>query len=112
MEKEQNYRKPKYDKEKYLNFEMPSDDMDTDIRNWSSKLLRVRTDTVCAYCGADIKKRDYALAEKGFHDGQPFYVHDCLDCVEETMDMQDGKLDTDDALDRWTKRARESGYLE
>lgn len=64
MEKEQNYRKPKYEKEKYLNFEMPSDDMDTDIRNWSSKLLRVRTDTVCAYCGADIKKRDYALAEK------------------------------------------------
>ena len=107
-----NCRKPKYDKELYVNFEMPSDDMDVDIRNWSSKLTSTRQETKCVYCGATIKCGDYALAEKGFLDGQPFYVHNCLDCVEETMDMQDGKLDTDDALDRWTKRARESGYLE
>ena len=58
------------------------------------------------------RKEIMHLRKKGFLDGQPFYVHNCLDCVEETMDMQDGELDHDDALDRWTKRARESGYLE
>lgn len=111
MKRGQNCRKPRYDKELYVNFEMPSDDMDTDIRNWSSKLSSVRAETTCAYCGAKIKSGDYALAERGFLDDKPFYVHNCLDCVEETMDMQDGKLDADDMLERWTKRARESGYL-
>ena len=106
-----NCRKPRYDKERYVNFEMPSDDMDVDIKNWSSKLSSVRADTTCVYCGARIKSGDYALAERGFLDGQPFYVHNCLDCVEETMDMQDGELDADDALDRWTKRAKESGFI-
>ena len=111
MRRGQNCRKPKYDKARYDDFEMPSDDMDVDIQNWSSKLTSTRADTTCVYCGAKIKSGDYALAERGFLDGQPFYVHDCLDCVEETMDMQDGKLDADDMLDKWTRRAKESGFI-
>ena len=106
-----NCRKPKYDKERYVNFEMPTDDMDVDIQNWSSKLSSTRQETKCIYCGATIKCGDYALAERGFLDGQPFYVHNCLDCVEEAMDMMDGKLDADDALHKWEKRAKESGFV-
>ena len=102
-------RKPKYDKARYENFEIPTDDMDVDIQNYSSKLISTRKDTKCVYCGAEIKCGDYALAEKGFLDGEPFYVHNCLDCVEETMDMQDGVIDTDDALERWGRRAKKSG---
>ena len=106
-----NCRKPKYNKELYVNFEMPTDDMDVDIRNWSSKLSSVREEKTCVYCGAKIKSGDYALAERGFLDGQPFYVHNCLDCVEEIMDMQDGKLDADDMLEKWTKRAKKNGFI-
>ena len=106
-----NCRRPKFPKEKYDNFFMPSDDMDTNIENHTSKLSSTRQETKCVYCGATIKCGDYALAERGFLDGQPFYVHNCLDCVEETMDLIDGKLDPDDALHRWKKRAKESGFV-
>ena len=108
---QQNCRKPRYEKECYTNFEMPSDDMDVDIQNWSSKLTSTRQETKCVYCGATIKCGDYALAEKGFLDGKPFYVHNCLDCVEEVMDMENGKLDADEMLERWSKRAKESGFI-
>lgn len=108
---QQNCRKPRYEKECYTNFEMPSDDMDVDIQNWSSKLTSTRQETKCVYCGTTIKCGDYALAEKGFLDGQPFYVHNCLDCVEEVMDMENGKLDADEMLERWSKRAKESGFI-
>lgn len=106
-----NCRKPRYDKERYVNFEMPSDDMDVDIQNFSSKLLSVRKETTCVYCGAKIRMGDYALAERGFLYGQPFYAHNCLDCVEEVMDMQDGKLDEDDMVDKWSERARRNGFI-
>ena len=108
---QQNCRKPRYEKECYTNFEMPSDDMDVDIQNWSSKLTSTRQETKCVYCGTTIKCGDYALAEKGFLDGKPFYVHNCLDCVEEAMDMENGKLDADEMLERWSKRAKESGFI-
>lgn len=108
---QQNCRKPRYEKECYTNFEMPSDDMDVDIQNWSSKLTSTRQETKCVYCGATIKCGDYALAERGFLDGKPFYVHNCLDCVEEVMDMENGKLDADEMLERWSKRAKESGFI-
>lgn len=108
---QQNCRKPRYEKECYTNFEMPSDDMDVDIQNWSSKLTSTRQETKCVYCGATIKCGDYALADRGFLDGKPFYVHNCLDCVEEVMDMENGKLDADEMLERWSKRAKESGFI-
>lgn len=49
-------RKPKYEKEVYNNFEMPTDDMDIDIAGHSSKVVKVRKDTKCAYCVAKINK--------------------------------------------------------
>ena len=104
-------RRPKYPKEEYDNFEMPSDDMDVDIQNHSSKLSSTRAETSCVYCGAKIRCGDYALAERGFLDGKPFYVHNCLDCVEEVMDMENGKLDADEMLERGSKRAKESGFI-
>lgn len=107
----ENCRRAKYPKERYDNFEMPSDDMDVDIQNFSSKLSSVRKETTCVYCGAKIRMGDYALAERGFLDEQPFYAHNCLDCVEEVMDMQDGKLDADDMVDKWSERARRSGFI-
>ena len=106
-----NNRQPKYSEEVYENYEMPSDDMDTDIQNYTSKLLITRKETNCSYCGKKINKGDYALAERGFLDGQPFYIHDCLDCVEETMMMQNGELDADDMMEMWESRARESGFI-
>ena len=97
-------RKPKYEKEVYNNFEMPTDDMDTDIACHSSKVVKVRKDTKCVYCGAKINKGDYALNERGYLDGKPFYVHNCLDCVEEIMD------DDEEHFEKWEKRAKESGF--
>ena len=99
-------RKPKYEKEDYNNFEMPTDDMDTDIAGHSSKVVKVRKDTKCVYCGAKINKGDYALSERGYLDGEPFYVHNCLDCVEEIMD------DDEEHYEKWEKRAKESGFVE
>lgn len=105
------FRKPKYNSERYENYEMPTDDMDTYIVSHSSKLVKSRKDAQCVYCGAKIRKGDYAHAERGFLDGEPFYIHNCLDCVEESMDMQDGILDADEMFERWEKRAKESGVI-
>lgn len=48
----------------------------------------------------------YALGEKCFIDGAPYYIHDCLDCVEDVIGGWD-----DSAQERWEKRAKEAGYL-
>lgn len=82
----------------YDDLEMPSDDMDTDIRNWHSYLVKVRKDTKCVYCGAPISKGDFALSERGFCDGEPFMIHDCIDCVDDLIAFQNGEIDSDEYL--------------
>ena len=97
----------KYDISEYEDFEMPSDDMDTDIRNRHSHLVKVRKDTKCMYCGAPISKGDFALSERGFLDGEPFLIHDCIDCVDDTIAMFKSEIDSDEYYHRWKKRHNE-----
>lgn len=98
-------RQPKHNKEQYLNFELPNDDMDVGIRNRSSKLTKTRKETKCCYCGTKINNGDYSLSERGFLDDAPFYVHYCLDCVEESMAYED------DNYEKWLQRAKASGFV-
>lgn len=94
----------KYPITEYEDFEMPSDDMDTDIRNWHSHLVKVRKDTRCSYCGAPIAKGDFALSERGFLDREPVLVHDCIDCVDDLLDRAHGVIDSDECFERWKNR--------
>jgi len=96
----------KFGPEEYKDLEMPSDDMDDYLENYHSKLVKVRKDTACHYCGTTIHKGDQALGEKCFIDGAPYYIHDCLDCVEDVIKGWD-----DEAQDRWEKRAKAAGYV-
>ena len=95
-----------YELDEYKDMEMPSDDMDDYLESYHSKLVKVRKETHCHYCGATIKAGDQALGEKCFIDGKPYYIHDCLDCVEDVIKGWD-----DEAQARWEKRAKEAGYV-
>lgn len=99
-------RQAKYKPEEYTDLEMPSDDMDDYLENYHSKLVKARKETKCHYCGTIIKAGDQALSEKCFIDGKPYYIHDCLDCVEDVIKGWD-----DEAQVRWEQRAKESGYV-
>lgn len=80
--------------------------MDDYLENYHSKLVKARKETKCHYCGTTIKAGDQALGEKCFIDGKPYYIHDCLDCVEDVIKGWD-----DEAQARWEQRAKESGYV-
>ena len=99
-------RQAKYKSEEYTDLEMPSDDMDDYLENYHSKLVKATKETKCHYCGTTIKAGDQALSEKCFIDGKPYYIHDCLDCVEDVIKGWD-----DEAQTRWEQRAKESGYI-
>lgn len=99
-------RQAKYKPEEYTDLEMPSDDMDDYLENYHSKLVKARKETKCHYCGTTIKAGDQALSEKCFIDGKPYYIHDCLDCVEDVIKGWD-----DEAQARWEQRAKESGNV-
>lgn len=94
----------KYPTAEYDDLEMPSDDMDTDIRNWHSHLVKVRKDTKCVYCGAPISKGDFALSERGFCDGKPFLIHDCIDCADDLIAFYKGEIDSEEYYERWETR--------
>lgn len=98
----------KYPISEYDDLEMPSDDTDTDIRSWHSHLVKVRKDTKCVYCGAPISKGDFALSERGFCDGDPFLIHDCIDCVDDLIAFQKGEIDSDEYFKRWETRNKQN----
>ncbi len=109
---------PKYPAEEYIGFDMPSDDMDTYITGYKSKLVKARKDSKCMYCGTTISKGDFALAASGFMDGEvPFYIHYCLECVDDELRNYHGEENQgeedwrEEAFQRWEKRAKESGYI-
>lgn len=111
-------KQPKYHAEEYMGFDMPSDDMDTHITNYKSKLVKVRKDSKCMYCGTAIQKGDFALAASGFVDGEEsFYIHYCLDCVDDELRNYHGEENQgeedwrEEAYQRWKKRAKESGWI-
>lgn len=97
----------RYPISEYDDLEMPYDDMDVDIRNWHSHLVKVRKGTTCVYCGAPINKGDFALSERGFLDGKPFLIHDCIDCVDDLIAMYNGEIDSDEYFKRWENRHKQ-----
>ena len=99
-------RQAKYKPDEYKDLMMPTDDIDDYLECYHSKLVKVRKDTTCHYCGATIPAGDQALGEKFFIDGAPYYIHDCLDCVEDVIKGWD-----DRAQSRWEKRAKKAGYV-
>ncbi len=113
-------KQPKYPAEEYIGLDMPSDDMDTSITGFKSKLVKTRKESQCMYCGSKIAKGDYALAASGFLDGwdnKPFYIHYCIDCADDELLNFHGEEHDDEgnwreeAYQRWLKRAEESGFL-
>ena len=104
-----------YPSEAYTNFEIPSDDMETHIIGYSSKLVKTRKRTKCVYCGFPILNGEYAVAAKGFIEmfegNKPFRIHYCIDCVEEELDVMNGKRDRDTCFKEWEKRAKENGWI-
>lgn len=105
---------PKFKKDLYASFTLPTDDMDTNIVCHKVKLVKVRKESKCTYCGSTIAAGDYAQSESGFLDNwnrEPFYVHNCLDCIEDYIDL-DRIIDSDEYYRRWEQRAKASGYIE
>ena len=101
---------PKYPACEYTDFEIPSDDMETHIMGYASKLVKTRKDAACCYCGTPIKAGDYAVAAKGFieqFDGnKPFRIHYCMDCVDEELDVINGKRSREECYKSWESRLR------
>ena len=111
---------PKYPAEEYIGLDMPSDDMDVSITGFESKLVKTRKDSQCMYCGAAIKKGDFAPAASGFEDDwerKPFYIHYCIDCADDELLCFHGEEHDEEgnwheeAYQRWLKRAKESGWV-
>ena len=113
-------KQPKYPVEEYTGLNMPFDDMDVSLTGIESKLVKTRKDCQCMYCGAAIKKGDYALAESGFMDDgdkKPYYIHYCIDCVDDELLYFHGEEHDEEgnwheeAYQRWVKRAKGSGWV-
>ena len=102
----------KYPISEYEDLEVPYDDMDTNIRNWHSHLVKVRKDTKCVYCGVPINKGDFALSERGFCDGEPFLIHDCIDCADDLIAFQNCEIDCDEYYKRWEARYKKYAEAE
>ena len=97
-------KKAKYPIEDYINYEMPSEDMDTDIRLYKSHVVKTRYPHKCCYCGADIKKGDDALYCTAIVDGEFGRCYYCIDCVDDQKDFEEGKIDSDKVYSRFDKR--------
>lgn len=94
----------KYAENEYIDYDIPSDDMDSDIRMYHSKAVKVRKDCRCNYCGYPIRKGEYALAFSVISDGEFCYRHYCIGCVEDNMSMEKGEIDSNELLSRYTRR--------
>lgn len=101
----------KYNKSEYTDFFFPSDDMNTDIQFYHSKLVKTRKNHTCSYCGAIISKGSYAVQESGFLEHKPFKVYNCMDCVNEYLDFWHGEITDNEMLSRWHKRATANHFI-
>lgn len=103
-------KKPSYPESEYIDFEIPSDDMETHIMGYASKLVKTRKDAVCCYCGTTIRAGDHAVSAKGFmeqFDGnKPFRIHYCMDCVDEELDVMNGKRSREECYKSWESRLK------
>lgn len=104
--------KLKFPEEEYIDYDIPCEDMDVDIRNYHSKAVKVRKDCRCNYCGYPIKKGEYALAFSVIYENEFCYGHYCMGCVEDNISMDKGKIDNDVLFKRYEKRVEASKKLE
>ena len=81
---------------------------DACIHRLSSHLVKTRKPCSCNYCGAPIKAGSFSLSEKGFLDGKPYLIHYCMDCIDDELDVMNGKKDREDAFNEWEKRYEKS----
>lgn len=82
--------------------------MDSCIYRLSSHLVKTRKPCSCNYCGAPIEAGSFSLSEKGFLDGEPYLIHYCMDCIDDEIDVCNGKKDREDAYNEWVKRYEKS----
>ena len=105
----------KYPAEQYKDFESPSDDMETHVLLYKSKLVKKRSSSRCIYCGEQINKGDYVIAAHGFTEGfdgnEPFRFDYCMACVDGEMDVSNGKMDREDCYKEWEQRALKNGVI-
>lgn len=95
----------KYPKEKYVDYDIPSDDMENFIRNYKSRIVRTRKEHKCCYCGSLIQENDDALNFKVItKDGEFCNGYYCLSCVEDYMDNANGIIDSDELVHRYSER--------
>lgn len=101
-------KQPRYESEMYLDIEMPSDDMDTNITGRKSKLVKKRKPGICCYCLAPIPAGDYCVAEQGFveeYEGyRPFRIYYCLDCVDDEIRSWQDDDYREEAYRKWEER--------
>lgn len=98
----------KYTEREYIDYDIPSDDMDVDIRMYHSKAVKVRKDCRCNYCWYPIRKGEYALAFSVVLEGDFCYGHYCMGCVEDNMSMEKGEIDGKELLCRYVRRLEAS----
>ena len=97
-------KKAKYPSDDYIDYDIPSDDMESDIRNYRSKLVKTRKYHFCCYCGTTIHSGDEALyftaiTDDGFCNG--YY---CLYCIEDYMDAGKDVISPDELVHRYSER--------
>ncbi len=77
----------KYKPEEYIDSGFYGGDMDSDIENIKSKVVKCRKPHRCVCgCETEIGKGDYALLESGFTDGKPVSVYTSTQCIDKWLD--------------------------
>ena len=81
----------KYKPEDYINSGFYDGDMDSEVENQKSKVVKCRKPHKCVGgCETEIKAGEYALLETGFLDGKPVSCYTCLPCIDKWLDELGG----------------------
>ena len=85
----------KYKPEDYINSGFYDGDMDSEVENPKSKVVKCRKPHKCVGgCETEIQVGEYALLETGFLDGKPVSCYTCLPCIDKWLDELNA-LETD-----------------
>lgn len=86
----------RYKPEEYINCGFYEGDMDCNIENQKSKIVKCRKSHKCmGGCDSEIKPGEHAMLETGFMDGKPVSCYTCLPCIDKWLDELH-KYDNDD----------------
>ena len=83
-------KKFKYTEEEYKNSEIYGMS-DEDIACYKNKVVKCKTKHMCASCGKEINKEEYALRESGFTDKQAVSCYTCIPCLDAWLDETIGE---------------------